>query len=152
MPPPWSLLLFACLLPLVLCADNLAVHQAANETIELANKIWTNASQPKWNTGDAVLGIRRLVKPLRTLQRPQIFPGMDMLYGWARVQSKSHGVESMFETFSAFVDRDRTSRASDRAWLDMAQGMLQDIDTLPEIHRRIVANETVYSEALKVCR
>lgn len=145
------------------------VDVARTKSIYLVQHLWRNVSNPHFttmvrqesleSTMQLINALESLSKAIKEVQSPRVEEKLHYIYRWERIQAHSHGVHSLYETFMNFMKKQQTTQqvSSQRAWLDIAETILQDLTTAENIHRLILAptdkkekNSTIFEAALLV--
>lgn len=146
-----------------------AVDVARLKTIYLAQHLWRNISNPHFTTmarqetlesaTQLISALQSLSSAINEIETPVLEDKLHYIYRWERLLAYSHGVHSLYETYNNFMRKQLESQqqASKRAWLDIAETILQDLPTAENIHRLILMaadkkekNSTIFEMALEV--
>ena len=128
------------------------VDIARMKSTYLVQHLWRNVSNPHFttmvrqesleSTMQLITALESLSKALKEMQSPKTEEQLHYIYRWERIQAHSHGVHSLYETFMNFMKKQKLNQqvSSKRAWLDIAETILQDLPTAENIHRLILAS------------
>lgn len=148
-------------------SESSAVDAARVQTMHLVQQLWKNVSNPHFttmvrqetleSTFQLIAALESLKKAIDEVQEPVLEDKLQYIYRWEKLQAYSHGVHSLYETFLNFMQGQRQTQrlASRRAWLDIAETILQDMPKAENIHRLILAaeekekNSTIFVAALQ---
>ncbi|KAJ1522776.1 hypothetical protein ONE63_001932 [Megalurothrips usitatus] len=143
------------------------VDVARMKTVFLAQHLWRNVSNPHFTTlvrQESLEATTQLISALESLsnaiaeiETPVVEDKLQLIYRWERIQAHTYGINSLYETFMSFMKKQQDTQqpASRRAWLDIAETILQDTPTSDNIHRLMLAaadkkekNSTIFELAL----
>lgn len=149
-------------------AEPSAVDVARMKTIFLTQHLWRNVSNPHFttmvrqetleSTMHLIDALESLSKAMKEIDVPSVEEKLHFIYRWERIQAHSHGVHSLFETFATFMRKQQETQqtSSKRAWLDIAETLLQDLSSSENIHKLILSaadkkekNTTIFEAALR---
>lgn len=145
-----------------------AVDVARMKTIYLVDHLWKNVSNPHFTTmvkqesfeyaSQLIHALESLSAAIKEVEAPVIEEKLHEIYRWELIQAHSQGVHSLYTTFMQFMEKQKTTQqmASTRAWLDIAETILQYSPKSENIHKLVLAasdkkekNNTIFEAALK---